>query len=332
MTELNTFYKDKAILVTGGCGSIGSNLVRRLLEFDPRVIRIFDNNEAGLYELEQDLQSNKIRPLIGDLRSKRRLKRAVEGVDILFHAAALKHVPLCEYNAFEAVQTNVNGTQNVIDAALDHEIDRFMLISTDKAVNPRNVMGATKLLAERLTVSANFYKGSRKTAFSCVRFGNVLNSRGSVVPLFAKQIREHRCITITDTSMTRFVMSVSQAVELILKATMRMRGGEIFVLKMPAVNITDLARAVIEELGPSCGVAPEDVAIKCVGRRPGEKMHEELMTDDEAEYATEMNGLYVIELGNPNAQTEGSKANYTSYFSTRLSEDEIRKILREPFS
>jgi FlaA1/EpsC-like NDP-sugar epimerase len=332
MTELEAFYKDKTILVTGGCGSIGSNLVRRLLEFDPRVIRIFDNNEAGIYELEQDLQSNKIRPLIGDLRSKSRLKRAVDGVNILLHAAALKHVPLCEFNAFEAVQTNVNGTQNVIDAALESEIDQVMLISTDKAVNPRNVMGATKLLAERLMISANYYKGSRKTAFSCVRFGNVLNSRGSVVPLFAKQMRERRCITITDTSMTRFVMSISQAVDLILEATMRMRGGEIFVLKMPAVNITDLARAVIEELGPSCGVAPEDVVIKCVGKRPGEKMYEELMTDDEAECATEMNGLYVIELDNPVAQTEGSKANYTSCFSTRLSEDEIRKILRERFS
>ena len=162
--------------------------------------------------------------------------------------------------------------------------------------------------------------------------GNVLNLRGSVVPVFAKQIREDRCITITDMSMTRFVLSISQAVELILKATMRMRGGEIFVLKMPAVNITGLARAVIEELGPSYGVAPEDVVIKCVGKRPGEKMHEELMTDDEAEYATEMDGLYVIELGNPDAQTEGSKADYTSNFSTRLSKDEIRKILRVPFS
>ncbi len=329
MTELDAFYKDKTILVTGGCGSIGSNLVRRLFEFDPRVIRIFDNNEAGLYELQQDLLSNKIRVLIGDLRSKHRVNRAVEGVDILFHAAALKHVPLCEYNAFEAVQTNVNGTQNVIDAALDHEIDKVMLISTDKAVNPRNVMGATKLLAERLTISANYYKGSRKTAFSCVRFGNVLNSSGSVVPLFAKQMRERRCITITDTSMTRFVMIISQAVDLILRATMRMRGGEIFVLKMPAVNITDLVRAVIAELGPSCGVTPEDVVIKCIGKRPGEKIHEELMTEDEAQHATETDGLYVIDLGSRDAQTDSPKADYTSNFSTRLSEDEIRKILRE---
>lgn len=331
MTDLSTFYKDKTILVTGGCGSIGSHLVRRLLEFDPRVIRIFDNNEAGLFELEQDLRSTKIRPLIGDLRSKRRLNRAVEGVDILFHAAALKHVPLCEYNAFEAVQTNVNGTQNVIDAALDSEIEKVMLISTDKAVNPRNVMGATKLLAERLTISANYYKGSRKTAFSCVRFGNVLNSSGSVVPLFAKQMRERRSITITDTSMTRFVMSVSQAVDLILEATMRMRGGEIFVLKMPAVKITDLARAVIEELGSSCGVEPEDVVIKYVGKRPGEKMHEELMTEEEAEHATEMNGLYVIDSVYADVQNRGLKVDYKSFSSTHLSGAEIKKLLKEPF-
>jgi len=332
MTDPNEFYEDKVILITGGAGSIGGNLVRRLLEFNPRVIRVFDNNEGGLYELKQDLPSLRVRAFVGDVRTNTRLRRAVEDVDILLHAAALKHVPLCEYNPFEAVQTNVNGTQNVIDAALDEEIEKMMLISTDKAVNPRNVMGATKLLAERLVISANYYKGLRKTAFSCVRFGNVVNTRGSVVPAFAKQIRDHRCIMVTNAGMTRFIMSVSQAVDLILQATIRMRGGEVFVLKMPSVKITDLARAVIEELAPTYGIAPEEVTIKSVGKRPGEKMHEELMTEDEAEYATEMDGLYVIDSANSEAQTKGSKLNYTSLSSTHLSEEEIRKLLKEPYS
>lgn len=328
MATPDAFYTNKGILVTGGSGSIGTQLVRALLKFNPRVVRIFDNNEAGLYELENDLRSPKARAFIGDIRNSKRLARALENVDLVFHAAALKHVPLCEYNPFEAVETNVIGTQNVIDAALDAQIEKAILISTDKAVNPGNVMGATKLVAERLMISANDYKGSRKTAFACVRFGNVLNSRGSVVPLFARQIREHNCITITDDTMTRFVMSHQQAVALILKATRRAQGGEIFVLKMPSFSLVDLAKVVIQEIAPLYGKDPKNIIIKRIGKRAGEKMYEELMTEDEAEYATEIDDMYVIDSKHPNAEKSTGRE-YTSDLSERLSREQITALLKE---
>ena len=180
--ELKKFYENKVILVTGGVGSIGKEIVKTLLNFNPKAIRVLDINETALFELENELNSNKIRCFIGDVRDKDRLKRAIEGVDIVFHAAALKHVPLCEFNPFEAVKTNVIGTQNLVEVAMDEKVEKFITISTDKAVNPVNVMGTTKLLAERLTISANLYKGDRKTALSDLRFGNVLKSRGTILP------------------------------------------------------------------------------------------------------------------------------------------------------
>jgi len=288
------FFKDKSILVTGGAGSIGSVLVKKLLELDPRVIRVFDNNETGLYDLYNELQSKKIRPLIGDIRDKERINRALEGIDIVFHASALKHVPLCEYNPFDAVKTNILGTQNIMDAALDHAIDKVILISTDKAANPTNVMGATKLLAERLTVSMNYYRGKRSTAFSCVRFGNVLNTRGSVVPLFKNQIAKGGPVTLTDSGMTRFMMTVPKAIDLVFKATELTKGGEIFILKMPSLRVKDLAEVMVEELAPRCGYKSEDIEIKNIGKRPGEKIYEELMTSYEAEYAYENEDMFIV--------------------------------------
>ena len=339
MSELREFYKDKTILVTGGAGSIGSEIVRKILEFDPKAVRILDNNETRLFELEQELQSEKIRTFVGDVRDKERLKRAVESVDIIFHAAALKHVPLCEYNPFEAVKTNVTGTQNLIEVAMDEEVEKFITISTDKAVNPVNVMGATKLLAERLTISANFYKGKRRTAFSCVRFGNVLYSRGSVLPLFEKQIKKG-FITLTDSEMTRFIMKMSQAVELILKATKMAKGGEIFILKMPAVKIKDLAEVMIKELAPKYGYKPEEIKIKITGRRAGERLYEELMTEDEAENAYEDEEMFVVLLQNfgltgkssyilPDNFKKSQKGEYSSKAVKLLSKEEIRLLLNE---
>ncbi|AKB29017.1 UDP-N-acetylglucosamine 4,6-dehydratase [Methanosarcina siciliae C2J] len=289
-----SFFRDKSILVTGGVGSIGSVLVKKLLELDPRVIRIFDNNETGLYDLYNELQSKKIRPLIGDIKDKERVSRALEGIDIVFHAAALKHVPLCEYNPFDAIKTNILGTQNIMDAALDHAIDKVILISTDKAANPTNVMGATKLLAERLTVSMNYYRGKRNTAFSCVRFGNVLNTRGSVIPLFKCQIAKGGPITLTDAGMTRFMMTIPKAVDLVFKATELSRGGEIFILKMPALTVKDLAEVIVEEFAPQYEYRLEDIEIKIVGKRPGEKIYEELMTSYEAEYAYENADMFIV--------------------------------------
>ncbi len=292
--NFGNFYKKKTILVTGGVGSIGSKIVRIILEYNPKVVRVLDSNETGLFDLEQELQSEKLRLFVGDVKDKERLRRAIEDVDIVFHAAALKHVPLCEYNPFEAVKTNALGTQNMIDVAIDEEVEKFISISTDKAVNPINVMGATKLLAERLTVSANFYRGKRKTAFSCVRFGNVLDTRGSVIPLFREQIKNGGPLAITDPNMTRFMMSIPKAVELVLEAAKMAKGGEIFIFKMPALRIGDLAEVMIKELAPKHGYRPEEIEVKVVGRRAGEKLYEELMTEDEARNAYESKEMFVV--------------------------------------
>jgi FlaA1/EpsC-like NDP-sugar epimerase len=244
--------------------------------------------------LGNELKSDKIRLLVGDIRDKERLKRAMEGIDIVFHAAALKHVPLCEYNPFDAVKTNILGTQNVLNVALDEEVEKVIVISTDKAANPVNVMGATKLLAERLTLSANSYKGNRKTVFSCVRFGNVLASRGSVIPLFMKQIREGGPVTVTDPDMTRFIMDIQKATDLILKAGKMAQYGEIFIFKMPVIKIGDLVNAMISLYFQKNSKKINNIEIKIIGARPGEKKYEELMTESEAEYAYENDNMFIV--------------------------------------
>ncbi len=325
MEDFEKFYSGKTILVTGGAGSIGSEIVGSLMKLNPHAIRVLDINETGLFDLEQKLQSPKIRTLIGDVRDKDRLKRALEDVNIVFHAAALKHVPLCEYNPFDAVKTNAIGTQNVMDVSLDEEVEKVILISTDKAVNPTNVMGATKLLAERLVISANHYKGKRNIAFSCVRFGNVMDSRGSVIPLFRSQIKNGSPLTITDPNMTRFVMSIPNAVNLIFKAAYMSKGGETFILKMPALRIIDLAEVMAEELTPK----KSKTEIKTIGKRAGEKMYEELMTEDEVKYAVEEDGLYVLNSNGVPAIGANNIKNYTSSDTKKLSKEEIRMLLKE---
>ncbi|MDD1662034.1 MAG: polysaccharide biosynthesis protein [Methanomicrobiales archaeon] len=331
-------YTGKKILVTGGVGSIGRELVRKILAADPATVRILDNNETGLFDLAQELGSPRIRTLIGDIRDRERLIMAFEGIDIVFHAAALKHVPLCEYNPFDAVKTNVLGTQNVLDAALTAGVGKVINISTDKAVSPANVMGATKLLAERLATSANYYRGTKKTIFSTVRFGNVLNSRGSVIPLFAMQIERGGPVTVTDPGMTRFFMDIPSAVGLILSAERIARGKEIFILKMPALRILDLAEVMIEVLAPRYGRRPEDIPIEFIGRRGGEKLYEELMTEEEAGNAYESGEMFAIfpkvlpEDESPGAAApEGFTKATVHEFSSRkvdlLSREEIRAII-----
>ena len=324
--KMKSFYEDKVIIVTGGTGSIGSEIVRELLELNPKAVRVLDNNETGLFELEQELNSDKIRTFMGDIRDKERLLRAFEGVDIVFHAGALKHVPLCEYNPFDAVKTNIIGTQNVLNAALDKEVSKVIVISTDKAVNPINVMGATKLLAERLTISANYYTGEKNTVFSCVRFGNVLDSRGSVVPLFKSQIKKGGPITITSTDMTRFIMGIPQAVQLILRAGEISEGNEIFILKMPALNIVDLAEVMVDEFAPIYGYKPEDIEIKIIGKRFGEKTYEELMTEEEMIFAMDQGELYII---NSDKEVSEDKIVYNSNQAEKLSKEEIKDIIRK---
>jgi len=330
--EFLEYYKDKSILVTGGTGSIGKELVKRLVNMDIKILRILDNNETALFDLGQELKSNKIRLLIGDIRDEERLYRAMEGIDIVFHAAALKHVPLCEYNPFDAVKTNILGTQNLLSAALNQDVEKVITISTDKAANPANVMGATKLLAERLTLAANSYKGNKRTAFSCVRFGNVIGSRGSVIPTFIRQIKEGGPVTITEPEMTRFIMRISKSVDLILKAGEFSKDGEIFILKMPVINIMDLANCMIKYFSKS-SVKAEEIPIKIIGKRPGEKLFEELMTDLESEQAYENDEMFIVKTGNngvfncPEGFLKTTRKKYLSSDQALLTESEILNIL-----
>lgn len=326
-------YQNKSILVTGGSGSIGSDIVRRVLQYEPTVVRVFSNDENGQFSLQQELQGyDNLRFLIGDVKDKERLGMAIEGIDFVFHAAALKHVPLCEYNPFESVKTNVLGTQNVIDAARTEEVEKVIAISTDKAVNPVNVMGATKLLAERLMISASHYEGKRKTAFSCVRFGNVLNSRGSVVPLFKQQILGGGPVTLTDPDMTRFIMPLSRAVELVLQAAEMAEGGEIFIFKMPALRIGDLVEVMIEELAPQYGHDPKSIEVRIIGKRVGERTYEELLTKDEATGVHETGEMFVIPYQSPEkdklkeAQTVARR--YASEEQPLLTKEAIRELLK----
>ena len=334
MTEavLDNIFANKKILVTGATGSIGSELVRRLLKYDPSVIRIFSNDENAQFILEQELAKySNLRFFVGDIREKDRLRRAMDDIDIVFHAAALKHVPLCEYNPFEAVKTNVIGTQNLLEIAIDEEVEKVITISTDKAVNPINVMGATKLLAERLTIAANQYKGSRKTVFSCVRFGNVLASRGSVIPLFKSQIEKGGPLTVTDPEMQRFVMDISKAIGLVLESARLAKGGEIFILKMPTLKIGDLAEVMVEKLAPKYGFKPSQIAIRMVGKRDGEKSYEDLMTEDEALHAYETDDMFVIVPASKMKAYEPigrvSVKKYNSKIATKLTKKEVSKLL-----
>lgn len=267
-------FANKTILVTGGTGTIGSELVTQLLTFKPRQIRVLSRDESKQYYLMEQLGHNpRVRFFIGDIRDRDRLDFACQNVDIIFHAAALKHVPLCEYNPFEAVKTNIVGSQNVIDTALKHNVDKVVAISTDKAVNPGNIMGITKLMMEKLVINANFYRGSARTKFSCVRFGNVTWARGSVFPLWSKQVERGEPIKVTNGQMTRFLMSKHQAIELVLKAAKLSHGSEIFIFKMPSITIKALAQIFLKKYFPRA-----NEKIKVIGERPGEKKHEELFT------------------------------------------------------
>lgn len=294
--DLASAFGDKSILVTGGTGSIGREIVRQLLTFHPRVIRIFSRNEYNQYVMRRDFGNRPdLRYLIGDVRDCERLMRACEDVEVIFHAGALKHVEICEYNPFEAVKTNVIGTQNVVEAALDYNMELVVGISTDKAVSPTNTMGATKLLGERVILTASQYKGDRRTRFCVIRFGNVLASRGSAIPLFIQQIRDGGPVTLTHHDVRRFFMSIPQAVELALQGSLHARGGEIFILKMPVLRISDLITALIRVYAPRFGRKPEDIEVREIGLLPGEKLFEELMTGEEALHSTETEDYFKVE-------------------------------------
>jgi UDP-N-acetylglucosamine 4,6-dehydratase len=274
----------KTVLVTGGTGSFGQKFTEiALREHQPRAIRILSRGELLQIQMEDRFRDGRLRFLIGDVRDRERLYRAMQGVDVVVHAAALKHIPACEYNPIEAVKTNIDGTRNIIDAAIDSGMDRVLLISTDKAVHPVNLYGATKMVAEKMIIQSNSYTGGRKTRLACVRYGNVIGSRGSVIPVFLKQ-RETGTITLTDSRMTRFWITLEQGVRFVLGSLGRMEGGEIFVPKIPSMKLLDLAEAI----------AP-GVERKFTGIRPGEKLHEVLITEDEARHTWEYGDHFVIE-------------------------------------
>jgi UDP-N-acetylglucosamine 4,6-dehydratase len=278
-------WKNKVILVTGGTGSFGKKFVEIMLkEFNPAKLIVYSRDEQKQHEMRQmGFQHENLRYFIGDVRDFQRLRRAFEGVDFIVHAAALKQVPACEYNPMEAVKTNILGSSNVIDASLDAKVKRVIALSTDKAVNPVNLYGATKLAAEKLFVQSNTYAGGRNTRFSCVRYGNVVGSRGSVVPIFLHQ-RQNGTITITDERMTRFWISLEQGTRFVIRCLQQMLGGEVFVPKIPSMKVVDLARVI----------APQ-AKIEFIGIRPGEKLHEVLISEDEARTVIELKDMFIVQ-------------------------------------
>ena len=281
-------FTNKVILVTGGTGSFGKKFTEiALKEYNPKAIRIFSRGELKQQLMREQFQESctdeRLRFFIGDVRDKDRLYRAMNNVDIVIHAAALKQVPTCEYNPIEAVKTNINGAANVIDAAIDNNVEKVMALSTDKAVHPVNLYGATKLVAEKLFVQGNSYSSGRKTIFSCVRYGNVVGSRGSVIPVFQRQ-KEKGKITITDENMTRFWITQKQSVRFIINCIEKMKGGEIFVPKIPSMKITDLA----EVIAPEC-------KREVIGIRAGEKINEVLLTEEEVYHTKEFDNYFIVE-------------------------------------
>lgn len=287
-------WKNQVVLVTGGTGSFGKQFVETMLkQYQPHKLIIFSRDELKQHEMRVGgFDHPALRYFIGDVRDVERLRRAMQGVDIVVHAAALKQVPACEYNPMEAIKTNILGSSNVIEAALDSGVKRVLALSTDKAVNPVNLYGATKLAAEKLFVQSNAYAGGGETRFSCVRYGNVVGSRGSVVPIFIRQRQSGR-LTVTDERMTRFWLTLEQGVRFVIDCIEQMRGGEVFVPKIPSTRIIDLARVI----------APQ-AQLEVVGIRPGEKLHEVLISEDEARTTLELDKMYVVAPAHPLWQTD----------------------------
>jgi UDP-N-acetylglucosamine 4,6-dehydratase len=323
-------WRSQVVLVTGGTGSFGRKFIHYLLHHcPPRKLIILSRDELKQHEMRQlypDTGDSPIRYFIGDVRDPERLYRALNGVDVVVHAAALKQVPACEYNPFEAVQTNIMGAKNVIDTAIDRGVKKVLALSTDKAVNPINLYGATKLCAEKMFVQANAYAGGSGTKFSVCRYGNVMGSRGSVVPMFLQQ-RHSGHITITDPRMTRFWITLEQGVRFVTRCVEELQGGEIFVPKLPSMNIVDLAHA----LAPEC-------SIKEIGIRPGEKLHEVLVSEDEAPQTLELSDMFVVRPAHPWWREEHWAAGkplpnnfrYSSNFNSEwLSADTLHAMLEE---
>jgi UDP-N-acetylglucosamine 4,6-dehydratase/UDP-glucose 4-epimerase len=321
-------FDGKKVLITGGTGSLGTALIKRLLKTDVDTIRVFSRDEWKQVHMQSEIKDDRLRYFIGDVRDKERLSRALENVNVVIHAAALKQMPVAEYNPFEAVKTNIVGTQNLIEACLDNDVEMALAIGTDKAVSPVNTYGATKLLMERLFVAGNFYKGNHKIKFLCVRYGNVLGSRGSVVPVFINQVKSGKKVTITDPTMTRFNITMNEALDLILRAIKNGRGGEVFIPKLKAYRVGDMKDAIIESL-------KSKAETEIISIRPGEKIHESLINNDELRNTYENNEDYVVidkqlqSLGFNESQFKKTilSHQYSSDKVGLLSVDELKEIL-----
>ena len=321
-------FKGKKILITGGTGSLGKALAKKLLELDADIVRIFSRNENNQTTMESEFDDDRLRYFIGDVRDLPRLIKAMENVDIVFHAAALKHVPVIEYNPFEAIKTNVLGSQNVIDACLHENVETVVCVGTDKAVSPLNTYGATKLLMEKLFVTASNYtnRERHKTKFIAIRYGNVLGSSGSVVPTLLKQIESGRNITITDPNMTRFNITMNQALDFIIRSSKKGNGGEVFIPKLKAYSLGILKEAILE-------VLEKDVKTELISVRPGEKYHESLISSEEIRNTFEDKDDYVILEDSLQNNIKTKKSTLTNQYSSDvvecLTKKELKKILIE---
>lgn len=334
--------KDQRILVTGACGTVGRELVRQLLgqNRNPCEVIALDNNESELFFLEQEfLHDKRAKFFLADIRDLDKLSRKMDGIDIVFHAAAYKHVILCERSPFEAVQTNIYGVQNIVTAACRNNVKKVVFTSSDKAVNPTSVMGTSKLMGERLMTAANSNQAKgRGPIFASTRFGNVLGSRGSVIPIFHEQIKKGGPVTLTASEMTRFIMSIKEAVKLVINSAELAQGGEVFITKMPVIRIKDLVEVMIQELAPRYDHQPDKIQIQIIGSKPGEKMYEELMNYEETRRSIELanyfavlpafRGIYRdISYTYPDAVSEIVTNPYVSADEPCLSKEELREFL-----
>lgn len=337
------FFKGKRIVVTGSCGTVGAEITRQLLadpDNSPLHVVGLDNRESELFFQEQRyIRDKRAIFYLCDLRDRDSLRRHLKDTDIVFHCAALKHVVMCERSPMEAVQSNIMGVQNLIDAALENNVERVIFTSSDKAVNPTNVMGTSKLMGERLITAANANRLNQRSVFCSTRFGNVLGSSGSVVPIFKAQIEKGGPVTVTDDGMTRFVMSVEEACRLVIEAARMAHGGEVFITKMPVLRIRDLAQVMIDELAPLHGHDPKSVKIEVIGVKPGEKLYEELMSDEETRRSMELKDFFCVTpafrgfyasidyaYGEPGKPVDNP---YNSALEAPMSPGEIRTLLRE---
>ena len=326
--NLKNEFKGKSVLITGGTGSIGLGIIKQLVNYQPKQIRIFSNDENSIVEVKEAIGDGKVfQFMVGDVRDKDRLQLAMRNVDIVFHAAAMKHIDICEQNPFDAVKTNVIGTSNILELSIMENVSKVIFISTDKATNPSSTLGASKLLAERLTLDASSYTGENKTIFSIVRFGNVLGSRGSVFQIFQKQILTNNPLTVTDERMTRFIMSISDASKMILKVTNIAKDGEIFILKMPSVKIEELAKGMLNVFKKKFPNHRITNKIKILKSRERERFDEFLITNEEQVYCHDVGQMYKI------SKIENKKPvslnNFNSKTSKKISKKELEKIINE---